>query len=117
MLTRGQLINYGLSFPDTYQDEPFHDPNWKLVRIKSTKKAFLWTYEKDNVLCMNLKVDPKWRDFWRKVYPSVLPGYHMNKDHWNTVIVDGSISDHELMRMIAEKCNLRTEKKLIAVGV
>ena len=47
MKTREEALSYGLSFPNTYQEAPFHDPNWQLVRVKRTKKAFLWTYEKD----------------------------------------------------------------------
>ena len=47
MKTRKQALAYGLSFPDTYQDAPFHDENWQLVRYKGNDKAFLWTYERD----------------------------------------------------------------------
>ena len=36
------------------------------------------------------KVDPVWRDFWRQTYDAVIPGYHLNKQHWNTVILDGT---------------------------
>ena len=50
MNTREEIIAYGLSFPDTYQNAPFRDPNWQLVRVRNTKKAFLWTYEKDGLL-------------------------------------------------------------------
>ena len=88
MKTRKEALEYGLSFPDTYKEAPFHDPNWELVRVKGSKKAFLWVYEKDGVICMNVKVDPEWRDFWRNAYTSVIPGYHQNKEHWNTIIVD-----------------------------
>ena len=45
MNTREEILAYGLSFPDTYQNAPFRDPNWQLVRVRNTKKAFLWTYE------------------------------------------------------------------------
>ena len=65
MNTREEILAYGLSFPDTYQNAPFRDPNWQLVRVRNTKKAFLWTYEKDGLLHINVKVDPEWRDFWR----------------------------------------------------
>ena len=106
MKTREDVLKYGLSFPDTYQDAPFHDPNWQLIRICKSKKAFLWTYEKDGKLCINIKVDPEWRDFWRKAYTSVLPGYHQNKEHWNTVILNGSIPEKEFKRMIAESYDL-----------
>ena len=47
MKSRKEALEYGLSFPDTYKGAPFHDENWILVRIKGSKKAFLWTYEKD----------------------------------------------------------------------
>ena len=109
MKTREEALTYGLSFPDTYREAPFHDPNWQLVRVKKSKKAFLWTYEKDGYINLNLKVDPQWRDLWRKTYKSVLPAYHQNKEHWNTVVLDGSIPDDVIKRMIAESYDLVTD--------
>lgn len=106
MKTRKEALKYGLSFADTYQEAPFHDPNWQLVRYKPNRKAFLWTYEKDGYICLNVKTDPAWRDLWRKTYASVLPAYHQNKEHWNTIILDGSIPDKEIKRMIAESYDL-----------
>ncbi len=106
MKTREAALKYGLSFADTYQEAPFHDPNWQLVRYKPNKKAFLWTYEKDGYICLNVKTDPAWRDLWRKTYASVLPAYHQNKEHWNTIILDGSIPEKEIKRMIAESYDL-----------
>ena len=106
MKTRDQALKYGLSFPDTYQEAPFHDPNWQLVRYKGNKKAFLWTYEKDGWICLNVKVDPDKAFFWRDIYKSVVPGYHQNKDHWNTIILDGSIPDKDIKMMIAESYDL-----------
>ncbi len=106
MKTREQALKYGLSFPDTYQDAPFHDENWQLVRYKGNKKAFLWTYERNGYINLNLKVDPEQAYFWRKIYPSVQPGYHQNKEHWNTVILDGSIPDSDIKLMIEESYEL-----------
>lgn len=108
--TREEALRYGLSFPDTYIDAPFHDENWQLVRIRKNKKAFLWTYEKDGHICINIKVNPEWRDFWRSTYEAVLPGYHQNKEHWNTVILDGTIPENEIRRMIAESYDLVIKK-------
>ena len=110
MRTRQEVLEYGLSFPGTYQSTPFRDPNWILVRIQKNKKAFLWTYERNGNLCINIKVDPEWRDFWRNAYASVLPGYHQNKNHWNTVILDGTVPKHEIQRMIAESYDLVNER-------
>lgn len=108
--TREEALRYGLSFPDTYIDAPFHDENWQLVRIRKNKKVFLWTYEKDGHICINIKVNPEWRDFWRSTYEAVLPGYHQNKEHWNTVILDGTIPENEIRRMIAESYDLVIKK-------
>ena len=47
MITRKEAIEYGLSFPNTYVDAPFRDPNCQLIRVKESKKVFLWIYEKD----------------------------------------------------------------------
>lgn len=109
MKTREEILAYGLTFADTYVDTPFSDTNWQLVRVKQSKKAFLWTYEKDGFLNLNVKADPEWRDFWRSTYKSVIPGYHQNKEHWNTIILDGSIPDEDVKRMIAESYDLVTD--------
>ncbi|WP_026662346.1 methylated-DNA--[protein]-cysteine S-methyltransferase [Butyrivibrio proteoclasticus] len=109
MKTREEALSYGLSFPDTYQEAPFNDRNWQLIRVKKSRKAFLWTYEKDGFINLNLKVDPQWRDLWRKTYTAVLPAYHQNKEHWNTVVLDGSIPDDVIKRMIAESYDLVTD--------
>ncbi|MBR6478716.1 MAG: methylated-DNA--[Lachnospiraceae bacterium] len=103
---REKILKYGLSFQDTYQDAPFHDNNWQLVRYQGNKKAFLWTYERGGFLNLNVKVDPEKAFFWRRIYKSVIPGYHQNKDHWNTIILDGSIPDKDVKRMIAESYDL-----------
>lgn len=109
MHTREEALSYGLSFPDTYQEAPFHDQNWQLVRVKGSKRAFLWTYEMDGYIHLNVKVNPEWRDFWRSTFASVIPAYHQNKEHWNTVILDGTIPDADVKRMIAESYDLVTD--------
>ena len=106
MITREEVLAYGLTFPDTYADTPFRDDNWVLIRLRKNKKAFAWTYLYEGSLRVNVKVDPQWRDFWRMSYKSVIPGYHQNKDHWNTIILDGSIPKKEIKRMIAESYDL-----------
>ena len=102
MKTREEALAYALSFPKTYQEAPFHDNNWQLVRVEGSKKAFLWTYEREGYINLNVKADPQWRDFWRSTYASVIPGWHQNKDHWNTIILDGTVPEQEIQRMSAE---------------
>ena len=109
MKTREEALAYALSFPKTYQEAPFHDNNWQLVRVEGSKKAFLWTYEREGYINLNVKADPQWRDFWRRTYASVIPGWHQNKDHWNTIILDGTVPEQEIQRMIAESYDLVTD--------
>ena len=106
MTTRKEALAYGLSFPDTYMDTPFHDTNWQLIRYSGNKKAFLWTYERNGYVNLNVKVDPDRAYFWRKIYSSVIPGYHQNKEHWNTIILDGSVPDDAIKTMIEESYEL-----------
>ena len=109
MTTREEALEYGLSLPGTYQDAPFRDDNWQLVRVKGSKKAFLWTYEREGLLNLNVKADPEWRDFWRSAYEAVIPGWHQNKEHWNTIILDGSIPEKDIRRIIKESYDLVTD--------
>lgn len=99
-----------MTLPEVYQDSPFRDDNWILLRYRKNKRAFVWTYERNGHIWVNVKVNPEWRDFWRNAYASVLPGYHQNKEHWNSVILDGSIPDKEIRRMVAESYDLITHK-------
>lgn len=109
MRTREEVLAFALSFPDTYQDAPFHDDNWQLVRVKGSRKAFVWTYERNGYMNLNVKVDPEWRDYWRDAFASVVPGWHQNREHWNTIILDGSIPDDAVREMIAESYRLVTD--------
>ena len=94
MKTREEALSYGLSFPDTYQEAPFHDDNWQLIRVKGSKKAFLWVYEKDGIIQLNVKANPAW---------------HMNKEHWNTILLDGTVPDDAVRTMIAESYDIITD--------
>jgi len=109
MTTREEAIAYGLTFPDTYTETPFKDTNWQLIRVKESKKAFLWVYEREGYINLNVKVSPEWRDFWRKAFKSVIAGWHQNKEHWNTIILDGSIPEKDIKTMIAESYALITD--------
>ena len=109
MMTREKALEFGMSFPNVYEERPFRDPNWQLVRVKGSKKAFLWIYEREGYTNLNVKVDPEWRDFWQNTYDAVIAGYHQNKEHWNTIILDGTIPDKEIQRMISESYDLVTD--------
>ncbi len=49
---------------------------------------------------MNVKCDPEWLLFWRNAFETVIPAFHLNKKHWNSIILDGSIPDKDVQIMI-----------------
>ena len=100
-----ELINLCLSYPDVYEDYPF-DENWACMRHIKNKKSFAFIYERGGKLCVNLKCEPVRAVFLRRTYSDVLAGYHMNKEHWNTVIIDGSIPPEDLREMITHSYTL-----------
>jgi predicted DNA-binding protein (MmcQ/YjbR family) len=88
---------YFLKRPDAFEDFPF-GPDVYVYKV--CNKMFATLVEDAGVARMNLKCDPEEAMVLRDVFDAVVPGYHMNKAHWNTVILDGSIPRGELERMI-----------------
>ena len=92
-----ELRNYLLAKSGAVEDFPFDAVT---LVIKASGKMFALIGIKDDPLRMNLKCDPVKAEFLRECYPAIFPGYHMNKRHWNTVVLDGSIPDTEILSMI-----------------
>lgn len=106
MRTREEAIAYCKTFPNVYEDYPFHDGNWTLIRHKKNKKCFAMIYEKEGAIWINVKAAQGWIDVWRNAFPAVIPAFHMNKEHWNSIILDGTIPVQDIERMIAESYDL-----------
>ena len=88
-----------LSFPEVTEETPF-DAN--TVVYKTAGKMFALTNWSNHPLHFNLKCDPQKAELLRDQYSCVVPGYHMNKKHWNTVTVDGSVEDSILQSWIID---------------
>ena len=93
MLTRAEAVAACLRHTDVFEDYPFDDPNWTVMRHKGNHKAYAFIFERQGHLWINVKAEPQWGDFWKSSYPAVVPAYHMNKSHWVTVALDGTASD------------------------
>ncbi|WP_342756538.1 MmcQ/YjbR family DNA-binding protein [Kineothrix sedimenti] len=106
MVKREEVIAFCSKLEDVYEDYPFHDPNWTVMRHKKNQKVFAWIYEKDGHIWVNVKCNEEWRDFWRDAFNSVVPGYHLNKKYWNSIILDGTVPDKDIERMIEESYEL-----------
>ncbi|MSQ11706.1 MAG: MmcQ/YjbR family DNA-binding protein [Dehalococcoidia bacterium] len=88
---------YCLSKPGTELAFPF-GPQTAVFRVGG--KMFALTTPPRNPDRINLKCVPMLAVHLREQYPAVLPGYHMNKTHWNTVLLDGSIDEDEVKKMV-----------------
>ncbi len=91
------LRQYCLSKEETSEDFPF-DEETLVLRVRG--KIFALTSINSRPLTVNLKCDPELAVELREKYEGVQPGYHMNKKHWNTVILDGTIPTKEVLAMI-----------------
>lgn len=96
-MTYQSLKSYLLSKPQTTLEFPFGDD---VYVFKVAGKMFALVAWQDEVMRVNLKCDPDEALALRDIFAAVIPGYHMNKQHWNTVIFDGSIPQGEIERMI-----------------
>lgn len=88
---------YLLSKPESFEDYPF-GPGVAVMKLKGKMFATLGTQNSEGR--MNLKCDPHEALILRDMFDAVIPGYHMNKKHWNTIILNGSIPQGEIERMI-----------------
>jgi len=91
------LREYCLSKPGAEETLPF-GPDTLVYKVAG--KAFLLTGLDKEQLRFNVKCDPDKTVELREEFPCVLPGYHMNKKHWNTIVVDGSVSVKQLKEWI-----------------
>lgn len=109
-MTRQELVDYCLTFPAAYEDYPFDkiadDNPWTVMRHLTNKKSFALIFERHGKLCVNLKCKPLEADFLRQAYEAVIPGFHMNKEHWNTVVLGGDVPEEELKWMIGQSYDL-----------
>ena len=111
MPSRADVIALCLRLPDSYEDYPFDDPNWTVMRHKTNRKTFALIFERQGHLWVNVKTEPGWGDFWKSTYLAVVPAYHMNKRHWVSIILDGSMSEEQVFQLIAESYTLSQSKR------
>lgn len=104
--TRKEIVKYCLELPKVYEDYPFHDDNWTVMRCFGNKKSFAYIFERNSTIWINVKCDPNWVEFWRNAYRSIVPAYHMNKTYWNSIIMDGSVPEDDVKKLILESYHI-----------
>lgn len=96
-MTHKELEEYILSMPNSRLDYPFG----KGVAVyKIGEKMFALISEGSTPARISLKCDPKLAEVLREKYESVMPGYHLNKKHWNTIVTSGQLSEQEIKDLI-----------------
>ncbi|MGG9971367.1 MmcQ/YjbR family DNA-binding protein [Ferruginibacter sp. SUN002] len=102
------LREYVLQKPNVTEGFPF-GPD--VIVFKVNDKVFLLVPLDTEQLQFNAKCDPDHAIELREQYDAVQPGYHMNKKHWNTVVVDGTIKNNQLLELVDESYDLVSKKK------
>lgn len=98
-MTHKELENYLLSFNNTWLDFPFGEGTsvYKIGDKEAGEgKMFAVIADGSKPLRVSLKCDPILAETLREKYETVVPGYHLNKKHWNTIICSGQLSDEEI---------------------
>lgn len=109
-----EIEDYLLAMPDTWLDFPFgEEVSVYKVGDKSTKegKMFALIAEGSNPLRVSLKCDPQLAIVLREKFEAVLPGYHLNKKHWNTILCTGQVPDEDLKSLMTLSYNLAKNSK------
>lgn len=102
-MTHKELEKYLLSFPNTWLDFPFGEGTsvYKVGdKEKGEGKLFAIIADKSDPLRVSLKCDPQLAAILREKYETVVPGYHLNKKHWNTIICTGQLGDDEIKDLV-----------------
>jgi predicted DNA-binding protein (MmcQ/YjbR family) len=110
-MSHKELEEYLLSLPNAWLDFPFGEETsvYKVGHKETGEgKLFAIIANNSNPLRVSLKCDPALAETLRERYETVLPGYHLNKKHWNTIICSGQLSDDEIKDLARLSYNLVT---------
>ena len=102
-----ELRDHCLSHLGTDEDFPF-GPDTSAFKVAG--KIFALSRLSEYPLRVSLKCDPSLAEELRKAHPTVIPGYHLNKRHWNTVIIDGSLPDRMIADVVEDSYDLVVSK-------
>ena len=107
MIGASQLRDHCIGFPGSTETFPF-GPETSVFKVAG--KMFALSRLAESPLRVSLKCEPPLAEQLRAAHPAVLPGYHLNKRHWNTVIIDGSLPEQMIRDMIEDSYDLIVSK-------
>ena len=107
VIDAAELRELCLTFPGAAEKFPF-GPETSVFKVAG--KMFALSRLAEHPLRVSLKCEPQLAEQLRATYPAVIPGYHLNKQHWNTVILDGSVPEAAIRDMIEDSYDLVVSK-------
>lgn len=102
-MTHNEVEEYLLSMPNAKLDYPFGEG---VAVYKVKDKMFALVQENSEPVRLSLKCDPRLAETLRERYETVMPGYHLNKKHWNTILLTGQLTWPEIKDLINHSFNL-----------
>ncbi len=109
-MTREEIMKYCLSLPNTYEDYPFPEDNFSVtMKHVNNNKWFALIMKVKDKLYVNVKTNPDYSDILRNTYSYIIPAYHMNKEHWNTIVIEENI-DEDIVKELIEQSYELTKK-------
>lgn len=111
-MTKEEYVEFCKNLGGAEVDKPFNeDFEATVARHSDSKKWFALVMEYQGKNVVNLKCDPMESDFLRSVFKGVIPAYHMNKVHWNTVFLESDVPDEEIERLTFVSFELTDKRK------
>ncbi len=103
MQTREAVIAFCKTFSNVVEDYPFDDETVAMRHKGRQRRIFALIMHHQGGIWVNVKNQPGWCEFWRQQYPDgVVPGYHMNKQHWNSIVLGAGVPREQIEQMITE---------------
>lgn len=107
MIEREKIINYIKEKYDVKPEYPWDDtPDAAIFRHKNNKKWFSLITKVKNEEYVNVKTNPDYSDLLRNTYNYIIPAYHMNKEHWNTIIISKDVNETLVYELIDQSYEL-----------
>lgn len=106
-MNKQDVIKYCLKLPNTFEDKPF-PKDYETVTIKhiDNKKWFALIMDVRGETYFNVKTSPEYSELLRNAYNYIIPAYHMNKEHWNTIILRENVDSSLVKELIDQSYKL-----------
>lgn len=106
-MEKEEVIKYCLTLPNVYEDYPFPDDRFSVtMKHEENNKWFALIMKVKEKLYLNVKTDPEYSDLLRNTYSYIIPAYHMNKEHWNSIILSEKVDENMVKELIKQSYEL-----------